>query len=414
MFDLKKLLERRVQLVAEGRQIIDKARSENRDLTAEEDANWKRCTVDVQRIKDDVDREERQRIVESELVKPIGEAIENRESKTEGDEKRAIKTGRIQATEKYHDTFLRFLVRGPGAVNGDEFRALQADSDEAGGYLYASEMFVNRLIKAVDNLVFLRQWGTVMSVTSSDSLGFPSLDADPADADWTTELQTGSEDSTMDFGKRAMTPHPLAKRIKVSRKLLQKTPSVEELIVSRLGYKFGVTMEKAFLTGTGAQQPLGIFTASANGINTDRDVSTGNTTTSVTFNGLKTAKWTLKQQYLNRSRWLFHRDAGAQIDKLVDGQGQYLWQVSTQVGSPDTLFGRPCFFSEYAPNTFTTGLYVGMIADFSYYWVADALSMQMQRLEELYAETNQVGFIGRLESDGMPVLSEAFVRVKLA
>jgi hypothetical protein len=46
--------------------------------------------------------------------------------------------------------------------------------------------------------------------------------------------------------------------------------------------------------------------------------------------------------------------------------------------------------------------------------IADALSMQIQRLNELYAETNQVGFIGRWETDGAPVLEEAFVRVKLA
>ena len=46
--------------------------------------------------------------------------------------------------------------------------------------------------------------------------------------------------------------------------------------------------------------------------------------------------------------------------------------------------------------------------------VADALSMQIQRLNELYVETNQVGFIGRPETDGAPVLEEAFVRVKLA
>jgi len=39
--------------------------------------------------------------------------------------------------------------------------------------------------------------------------------------------------------------------------------------------------------------------------------------------------------------------------------------------------------------------------------------MRIQRLNELYAATNQVGFISRLESDGMPVLEEAFARVKL-
>ncbi len=40
--------------------------------------------------------------------------------------------------------------------------------------------------------------------------------------------------------------------------------------------------------------------------------------------------------------------------------------------------------------------------------------MEVQRLVELYAATNQVGLIGRMESDGMPVLEEAFARVKLA
>ena len=61
-----------------------------------------------------------------------------------------------------------------------------------------------------------------------------------------------------------------------------------------------------------------------------------------------------------------------------------------------------------------TGKYVGLFGDFSNYWIVDALSMQIQRLSELYAETNQVGFIGRLETDGAPVLEEAFVRVRLA
>jgi HK97 family phage major capsid protein len=78
------------------------------------------------------------------------------------------------------------------------------------------------------------------------------------------------------------------------------------------------------------------------------------------------------------------------------------------------LFGVPLFVSEYVPNTFTTGLYVGIIGDFSYYHTADALDFSTQRLNELYAATNQTGFIGRLESDAMPVLAEAFVRVKLA
>jgi hypothetical protein len=39
--------------------------------------------------------------------------------------------------------------------------------------------------------------------------------------------------------------------------------------------------------------------------------------------------------------------------------------------------------------------------------------LEIQRLDELYAATNEVGFIGRKYTDGAPVLETAFARVKL-
>jgi HK97 family phage major capsid protein len=219
----------------------------------------------------------------------------------------------------------------------------------------------------------------------------------------------------MSFGKRELKPHPLAKSIKVSNKLLRSAAmNVEAIVQARLAYKFAVSQEKGFMTGNGVDKPLGIFTASADGVPTSRDVSAGNTTTLIKMDGLIAAKYSLKAQYQAVARWLFHRDAMKQISQLTDGQGQYLWQPSLQAGQPDRLLGLPIMMSEYVPNTFTTALYVGMLADFSWYWIADALDMQVQRLVELYAETNQTGYIGRLETDGMPVLAEAFARVKLA
>jgi HK97 family phage major capsid protein len=262
--------------------------------------------------------------------------------------------------------------------------------------------------------VFIRQWATNHQVPNAESLGAPSLDSDPADPTWTAEVAIGTEDSSMAFGRRELHPHPLGKFIKVSRTLLRKVPEVEGLVRSRLGYKFAVTMENAYLSGSGANQPLGVFVASDNGISTSRDVSEGNTTTELRFDGLIEAKFTLKQQYWPRAKWLFHRDGVKQIAKLKDGEEQYIWRESVRVGEPDRILGMPCFMSEYVPNTFTSNLYVGILADFSFYWTADALDMEIQRLVELYAATNQVGFIGRMESDGMPVLEEAFVRVKLA
>jgi HK97 family phage major capsid protein len=69
--------------------------------------------------------------------------------------------------------------------------------------------------------------------------------------------------------------------------------------------------------------------------------------------------------------------------------------------------------SEFAPSTMTTGLYVGLIGDLSYYWIADQMGVQIQRLQELYAMTNQDAFVGRLACDAMPVLENAFARVTM-
>jgi HK97 family phage major capsid protein len=219
----------------------------------------------------------------------------------------------------------------------------------------------------------------------------------------------------MAFGKRALKPQPLAKGIKVSRPLLRKSAiAADALVRERLAYKFGVTQEQGFMTGTGANQPLGLFTASANGISTGRDVSTGNTTTALTFDGLQEAKYTLKGAYWAAAQWIFHRNAVKMIAKLKDGDGRYIWQDSVQVGQPAMLLGLPFNVSEYAPNTFTTGLYVGILGDYTNYWIVDSLMFEIQALFELYAATNEVGYFGRAEVDGMPVLEEAFIRVTLA
>lgn len=185
----------------------------------------------------------------------------------------------------------------------------------------------------------------------------------------------------------------------------------ETMVRQRLAYKFAVSEEKGFLTGNGANQPLGLFTASADGISTGRDVQTGSST-DITADGLIDALYSLKEGYMRNARWMFHRDGIKRIRKLKDSQNQYLWQPGLSNGQPNTILDKPYVMSEYVPNTFTSAKYVGIVGDLSFYWIADALSMTVQRLVELYAETNQTGFIGRLETDGMPVLEEAFARLK--
>lgn len=408
MQKLIELREDRNRIVTEMRGLLDKAEAEKRNLTAEEQGKYDELFAEQDKRAKAIDTEQRQIDLERSL------ADAELRNKDAGRDKGANPSGSKRGTDEYRDAFGRFLREGKAGISVDEYRALQADSQTAGGYLIAPIQLVESLIVALDNETFIRAKATKFRVESAAALGAPSLDADPDDADWTGEIRTGSEDSAMSFGARELHPHPLAKRIKISNKLLRASAmSVESLVQARLAYKFGITQEKGFLLGTGAGQPLGLFVASAQGISTGRDVSTDNTATAITMDGLLNAKYSLKGQYQKTGEWLFHRDGVKQIAKLKDGEGQYLWQPSKRESEPDMLLGRPLNMSEYVPNTFTTGLYVGMFGDFSKYWIADALDMQIQALKELYAETNQTGYIGRLESDGMPVLEEAFARIKL-
>jgi HK97 family phage major capsid protein len=411
---LKALREERGVLVTQMQALTDKAETEKRDLTNEEADQHGKIWDHVESKRKLIEVEERKtELARQDADKAAAEKEErDRKAKETGipdtGETEEVRTARMAA-------FRRYLLSGATALSADEQRALAVSPDTGGGYLLAPAEFVANLIQALDNMVFIRGAATKYRVSNANGLGVPTLDNDPADFDWTTELATGSEDSTMSFGKRELKPHPMAKRIKVSKQLLRTSAiPVEATVMARLAYKLGVTQEKAYLTGDGNQKPLGLFTASTDGISTGRDVSTGNTTTGVTFDGLIEAKMSTKAQYWTKGQWLFHRDAVKMLTKLKDGEGEYLWRMSVRDSEPDTILGRPLMISEYVPNTFTTGLYVGMFGDFSNYWIADLLDLQIQRLVELYAETNQDGFIGRYEGDGMPVLEEAFARVKLA
>ena len=404
IFELK---EKRAGLVAEQRKLVDLADTEKREFTSDEDATYQRIDVDFEALTTQIGemetreaaKAERLRALEEREKEPKAKPPETREQKDDAEERMGL--------------FNRALVHGVASLSNSEVRALSAGTDTEGGYIVAPEQFVNKLIKGVDDMVYVRQKATVIPVAMATSLGVPTLDTDPADADWTTELATGSADSDMALGKRSLTPTPIAKRIKVSRQLIrQALQSADSLVRGRLGYKFGITHEKAFLTGSGSGQPLGLFTASAKGISTSRDVSTDNTTTLIKADNLINTKFSLKAQYQKSAEWLFHRDAVKMIRKLKDGNGDYLWKQGLG-DKMDTILELPYSMSEYAPNTFTTGLYVGLLGDLSFYWIADALGMTIQVLNELYSETNQIGYIGRMESDGMPVLEEAFARVTL-
>jgi HK97 family phage major capsid protein len=399
----KELREQLSKLVSDMRKIYDAASSEKRDLSADENVNYQNLESEVEKLEARIER---------------ADSLEKREkelAQVDPDADRSGGYGSAAKSEGAHKAAFRaFLKGGFRSLSGAQIRTLTQGTDTAGGFLVPDEEFINQLIKKADEVLFIRQLATKYMISGSKAGGIPTLETDFSDCDWTTELGTGSLDNLV-FGKRKLIPNALAKRVKISNLLLNNsTMDPESLVIDRLVRKFAVTEEKGFLTGDGSNKPLGLFTASSSGISTSRDVSTDNTSSAVTFDGLINAQESIKEVYQAKAVWLVSRALKKMVRKLKDGQNQYIWEPSTVVGAPSMLLGSPLYTSEFAPATFTTGLYVGIYGDMSFYGIADSIDQRVQRLDELYAETNEVGFIGRREIDGQPLLEEAFARIKLA
>jgi HK97 family phage major capsid protein len=309
----------------------------------------------------------------------------------------------------------KYLRDGDKGLSNEEFKTLQITHGTHGGFLVAPEEFRNDFLKNVDDLVLMRQWGTVITLTGAESLSVPTLETDMNDADWTPELGPVVDDPSLRFGKRMLTPHMLTKLQKVSISILNRATSIdpEAFIRNRMAYKFGVTMEKSMMSGAGVRQPVGIFytAAAGQGITSARD-KTVTTNNILDADKVIEARQMLKPQYWPNARWVIHRDMLTRLLQLKTGAGEYLMNRQFSQMEPPTLLGRPYHVSEFAPNVMTGGNYVGIFGDLSYYWIVQRSELTIQRLVELFALTNEVGFVGRMEADAAPVLDEAFVRLK--
>ena len=276
MKSLIELRQERGDHIANMRKLADGAAERGEDLSSEEQSKYDGLDTRQEELRRQIGRQER-----ADKLKAEEDALAESRRQPPGQGRRPPGDHAPDEREKREleeRAFRSYLRGGLGRMPENEARALSMGSQEDGGYIVLPERIRDDLIKGVDDDVYMRQLATVERLERAGSLGTPTLDADPSDPEWTSEIRTGSEDDAMRFGKRSLEPKPLAKRIKISRKLIHNS-NAEGIVVSRLRYKFGVAQEKGFLVGSGANQPLGVFTASPDGISTARDVVGANTAT---------------------------------------------------------------------------------------------------------------------------------------
>lgn len=300
------------------------------------------------------------------------------------------------------------------ATSPKNMRAAQMDLDELGGFWLAPIQMNNDILKIADDMVYIRQMADVIPRVDAQSLGTPYLEKDLEDADWKSEIGRIKE-AIGKFGKRVLRPKEMEKYVAMSFRASMQVPSLSAWLVERLGYKRGITEERAYFVGNGVNEALGCMVNSPNGIGTDRDVSKGNSATEVSLVGLQAAKWSIHSGFWDENMaWFGAREFWRQVSTMRGTDDHPIWQMSLSWREPDRMLSFRAYISEFCPAVFTASQYVGILGNWRRgFQIADAYDTMIQRVDQQFATDNLILYIMRACTDGAPVLPPAFARVQL-
>lgn len=395
---LREKIDTRENIIKQMRSLNDGCKDEKgeiRSFTAEEEGKYKGMSEDVRRLTDLISKEKR----ELEL-KGFTDTLSAPEPEARKQD------GRMAA-------FRDYLRAGVAGLSAEARAALVVDGDGASAAALAPQELVNQILTPARSDLSLLSKVYTVHLSKAAGIGVPYEAADADDAAWTTEVPASiADESSLSYAKRELGAHALVKLVTISDKALKTNAfNLESIIGDKIRYKMQAALENGIINGSGDGQPLGLFTASANGIPASADFEAASATALAADDIIK-AKRSLKSAYRSRASWLFHPDTVTKLLLLKDKNDQYLWRSGLTVSDPDILDGAPVIESDFVPNTMTTGLYVGMFADFSRYWMTMVGSIAITRLTEKYYPS--VGFSALAYADGQPVMAEAFARIKMA
>lgn len=389
IFEINQVKQERAKLIADMRKVVDKAETEKRNLSAEEQTNWDAMFAKAEELRARAERMETQMKLDSQ-VSDLVTPIENRGAEP-------------TKADKVNAAFRNYLMHGKGRAL-DEYRALST-TDANGGYT-VPESWSNQVAKDINNFTFARQLASTMLIPSGDTFNYPlfsSLDA----ATRVAENAAATADSSTPFSTRQFVPTALAATVGITRKLLRTSAvNIEALVSENMAYQIAIKLESEFMVGTGSSQMLGIFTASANGINTDRDVTNG-----ISYLGLVDTKYHVKAQYWPNASWIMSRTVMKHVQKLRDSTGRPLWSESLIAGQPDRILGNPVYVSEYAPASVVDGAYTLAFGDWkNAYLIVDAYAGMQLEVDPSPSTDSNIFYL-RVENDGRPLRTEGCARL---
>ena len=311
----------------------------------------------------------------------------------------------------YASAFEAYLRKGRSEMGATDRKTLSAGQDSAGGFLIPEDFHVE-IIKKTAAMATIRANARVAQ-TSRDMAKWPKVTYTTDDKytsgvrmTWTGESPASATTHRVTdpvFGLITVPVHTAMASLPLTNDLLEDSAfDMIGLGSELLGEAFALGENDAFINGTGVARPMGILTEVDEDAGPDSVVSGGAAT--LTSNGLIDLAYALPPQYEANAKWFMNKSTEKAIRKLMGTtSGEYEWPVVSNVGAlgavNSSLLGFPIVREQFVGDVTTNG-YPIIFGDLRGYLVLDRVGLSIQRLDELYAETNITVLLARRRVGG--------------
>ena len=396
MSKIMELRNKRNALWEQTKNFLEEHRDGNGLVDAASVEQYEKMGNDVRALGAEIARLEEQEAFEAELAKPTSRPVMGAPV-ADAPKKGAAGT----ASDEYKGAFWDMMR---GSVAPEVRNALSIGVDTDGGFTVPDE-FERQLIHGLEENNIFRRMAHVIR-TASGTRKIPIAN-DVMEASWIDEGEAIPETDTK-FAQTTLSAYKLGTMIKVSNELLHDSAfDIAAYIADRFGVTMGNAEENAFINGDGDKKPTGLLadTGAQLGVTAAAEAA-------VTFDEIFQLYYSLKAPYRRKAAFLCNEAVLLQLMTLKDKNDNYIWKPSLDIAKPDTILGRPIYTSSFMPLP-AKGEKAICFGDYSYYWVADRQNRTFRRLNELYATTDQVGFLTTQRVDGKLILPETVKYLKM-
>lgn len=298
------------------------------------------------------------------------------------------------STAEYKSAFDNYLA----SKNVSEAVNAMTEGVDVDGGFTVPESYQNTVVAKLNELSATRSISSVMGTTSTTNI---PTEGDAPTFAWIDENGTYGETKST-FGKVQLGAWKLGGIIKVSRELLADTAiNFDSYMAGQIAKGIDKAESPAFAVGDGVKKPTGyMVTAGVGGSSTTAAVD------SITADEIIDIYHDLPDAYRKNATWRMNSATYKAIDKLKDGQGNYLLTTFSD-GTMPKIKGRPVVIDDSIADLGAGNKFI-VLGDFSFYQIADRGAMTIQRLDELYAGTGMVGFQVTVRLDAKVTIPEAF------